>query len=362
MITPELLATRGDAFIAKTRGGTSQRTIIGRVVSDEPILRVLVNDRDVSLNEKGIFQEAVVLRGNETDVAIEAVDQSGRRSDLRFILSRDEEDATRFLAGANEQSSVIGSTSVPSINYGTYYALLIGNTDYQQMPNLSTAVNDVEEVDRVLREKYGFQTKVLRNATRYEILDAIETARKWVTELDNFVIYYAGHGEVDSTNNKGNWLPVDAEPGSRANWIASTTLSDLIKSYSAKHVLVVADSCYSGLMTRSTLSRLDEGRSDEAYARWIAGLAETQTRMLLSSGADAPVLDNGGGKHSIFAKAFLDVLRLNQGVLEGKDLHREVAARVTYAAEAAQFDQEPQYSPIQFTDHEGGDFLFVRQE
>ena len=88
-------------------------------------------------------------------------------------------------------------------------------------------------------------------------------------------------------------------------------------------------------------------------------IAEKRSRISFSSGGLAPVLDGGGGKHSIFAKALLDVLENNKTVLEGKQIHGQVAQAVNYAAAAAQFDQAPQYAPIRFAGHESGDFLFV---
>ena len=101
---------------------------------------------------------------------------------------------------------------------------------------------------------------------------------------------------------------MDAEEHSRANWISNVAISDILNSMSANKVLVVADSCYSGSMTRSTLARLDAGRTSKAWVSWLKTQAVGHSRLLFSSGGIAPVLDGGGGKHSIFAKAFLDVL------------------------------------------------------
>jgi len=85
---------------------------------------------------------------------------------------------------------------------------------------------------------------------------------------------------------------------------------------------------------------------------------EKRSRLSFSSGGLATLLD-GGGKPSIFAKALLDVLKSNSTVVEGPQLHAQVAQAVCYAAQAAQFEQAPQYAPIQFAGHESGDFLFV---
>jgi hypothetical protein len=128
---------------------------------------------------------------------------------------------------------------------------------------------------------------------------------------------------------------------------------------SARHILVVADSCYSGALTRSALAKLEAGTSDEARAHWLKTVAEKQSRTVLSSGSLQPVLDTGGGDHSVFAKAFIDVLANNTDILEGQRLGLEVAARVSYAVANALIEQDPQYAPIRYAGHEAGDFLFV---
>jgi len=71
------------------------------------------------------------------------------------------------------------------------------------------------------------------------------------------------------------------------------------------------------------------------------------------------VLDSGGGGHSIFARAFLDVLQNNDDVLEGYRLYRKVHQRVKQIAARLNVEQDPQYSPIKFAGHEAGEFFFL---
>src|SRR5215471_13600743 len=88
--------------------------------------------------------------------------------------------------------------------------------------------------------------------------------------------------------------------------------------------------------TCSTLAKLEAGMSNEERDHWLKSTAEKRSRTVLSSGGLEPVLDSGGGNHSVFAKAFLDVLAGNTEILDGQRLGLEVAARVSYAASSAQ--------------------------
>lgn len=360
MIEPQLLATRGDISI-KTRSGVDQRTVIGQVTSNNPLMEVLINDQVVQVDDKGIFQHRIPLTRSKTPVSVVAIDNEGLRADLAFNLEIEKisDEDPQLLVAKNTADNKKPLAKIPDISYGNYHALVIGNSDYKSLPDLETTIADAKAISKVLIDKYGFNVTLLNNATRYDILSALNALRGTLTENDNLLIYYAGHGELDKVNQRGHWLPVDAEAESSANWISNVAITDLLNAMSVRKILVVSDSCYSGAMTRSTLARLDAGRSEQAWVSWLKMNAEQRSRLSLSSGGLAPVLDGGGGRHSIFAKALLDVLESNNTVLEGQQIHGQVARAVNYAAAAVQFDQAPQYAPIRFAGHEAGDFLFV---
>ncbi len=109
--------------------------------------------------------------------------------------------------------------------FGRYHALVIGNNKYQHLPNLKTAVNDASVVADMLREAYDFEVELLLNASRYEIVTALNTFRRQLTENDNLLIYYAGHGILDEDSAVGYWLPADAEEENVANWISNATIT-----------------------------------------------------------------------------------------------------------------------------------------
>jgi hypothetical protein len=247
----------------------------------------------------------------------------------------------------------------PDVKFGRFHALVIGNNEYRHMPKLESAVRDASAIEEILRNRYGFKTTLLLNADRYQLLSALNKLRETLTDEDNLLIYYAGHGELDRVNNRGHWLPVDAEPSSTANWISNVQITDILNAMSAKHVLLIADSCYSGTLTRSAVARLDAGMSAEARQKWVQVMTEKRARVVLSSGGLQPVLDSGSGGHSVFAGALLAVLRGNRDVLEAQRLAHVVAQRVATSAAGASIGQLPQYAPIQYCGHEAGDFFFV---
>jgi uncharacterized caspase-like protein len=244
--------------------------------------------------------------------------------------------------------------------FGNYHALVIGNDRYQHWNPLHNAVSDAQAVADILETRYGFKVTFLKDATRRDILKGLNNFRKNLKENDNLLVYYAGHGHLESDIDRGYWIPVDAEIDDTSQWILTPSITDLLELMSAKHILVVADSCFAGKLTRSSLAKLRPGLSDEARMTMLKAVAKKRVRTALTSGGEQPVLDAGQGGHSVFTGALLKVLGENQTILETERLFLAVRTRVVNAAGQYNMEQIPTYWPIQFAGHESlGDFIFI---
>jgi hypothetical protein len=74
------------------------------------------------------------------------------------------------------------------------------------------------------------------------------------------------------------------------------------------------------------------------------------------------VPDAGSGRHSYFARAFMNVLQDNNRLLEGQRLFQEVATSLALGAIDAPLAQSPEYAPIRYAGHESGEFFFLPRE
>ena len=330
--------------------------VIGRVSPAKDLLSFSINGQKQSLDANGLFKTSQPVKDPNTTITVVAVDKQGKRAALDFLLVPRQKQAP----GSTEKPvATKGASEDTDVDFGNYYALVIGNNHYANLTDLKTPENDANAIANVLKSKYGFKTTLLLNANRYELLSALNVMREKLTEKDNLLIYYAGHGELDPVNMRGYWLPVDADPDNSANWISNIAITDLLNVMTAKHVLVVADSCYSGSLTRSSVARLRGGMSSEARTQWYRAMSSARARAVLTSGDVKPVLDAGGGSHSLFAKAFLDALNANDQILEGYELYRSVQKRMKKATARLSVEQNPQYAPIKYAGHEAGEFLFL---
>jgi hypothetical protein len=322
-----------------------------RIRDSSKIIEVAVNGRPMDIAPDGTVRVKWAVSQGRSTIVIAALDEWGNRSAKRVVVTRPVTAAPA--PGSPGGAAPEGYQSIADIHFGNYHALVIGNNAYRELNKLATAEHDARTVAQVLKDEYGFEVDVLLNATRGDLIRALTRLRGKLTANDNLLIYYAGHGELDAVAEQGYWLPVDAEPDVPTNWISVNDVTVMVRAIRAKHILVVADSCYSGTLVRAARTQIKTSVSRHA---WLKRMAKKRARTALVSGGLEPVLDGGGAGHSVFAKAFLDALRENNGVLDGQGLFNAIKRPVVVNA-----DQTPQYSDIRHAGHDGGDFLFIRR-
>jgi len=231
-----------------------------------------------------------------------------------------------------------------------YYALIIGNNNYDHLEKLDAAENDAVEIEKVLKEKYGFETTLLLSANYSKTADAIIKFTKNRKKNDNLLIYYAGHGKLIKDEDRGYWLPTDAGEEQDSKWLGNDSIKNWIRSSKAKHILLIVDSCFAGSLMRGG----NENKSIEKLNQnSIERLQKKKTRIVWTSGGNEPVVDSDGGEHSFFAEKLIKILKNNNDVAISLKLFQEVRQFVIDNAQ-----QTPEHSMIHGTGHDGGDFLF----
>jgi uncharacterized protein len=255
------------------------------------------------------------------------------------------------------------AVNTKGMNFGKYYALIIANQNYDNIDDLSTPHADALRAQKILAESYGFNVTMLLDADNASVMKAINQLNEVVGDDDNLLIFYAGHGTRITTGEfeAGYWLPRNANtPPDDTFWVSNEFVTRHLARLKAKRVMVVADSCYAGLLSSSPGYLFMSQKADysEDYIRYKL---PKRSRLLLSSGGDLPVLDNQGQGHSVFARAFLDALEQSSGIMSGPELFLKIKNQVSGKAESVGFHQIPEFKPIKGAGHEVGDFFFVKQ-
>ena len=351
IVDPPLLVTRSIPTATVT-SAVKQREIFGRVKAPAGLLGFSVNTTAQPVNADGTFRIQVPIVGPETHVTMVAVDRRGKLAKLDMLVSAPEASTPALVVKDNPEL-----WNPKGIEWGTYHALIIGNENNKHLPRLTSASADAKDVEQLLRDRYGFKTTRLTDATRYDVMTAINKLDAMLTEKDNLLIYYAGHGNYKG--EEGYWLPADADVENDANWIPVRAITDRIATFKAKHIMVIVDSCYSGAMSASAIARDDAALSPELREKWARHMLGIKSRTVLTSGGLKPILDKGEGNHSVFAESFLAALKSNPGVLEGYRVFYKVYDEVMKSSARLGLQQEPGYAPIKNAGHESGTFFFV---
>jgi uncharacterized caspase-like protein len=200
-----------------------------------------------------------------------------------------------------------------------------------------------------LSDQYGYDVELIENARRVDIIAALFRLRSSLGKDDNLLIYYAGHGWYDEAARVGYWMPIDARPNDPSNWIPNSHVVSSLRAMDAKSVLVVADSCFSGTLTRGIRAQ------QRAGPEYLVRMAKRRSRTAISSGGFEPVEDGGRDGHSVFANAFLSALRDNEGAIDTTTMFSVIRERVMLDAH-----QTPEYGNIRMAGHDGGEYVFVR--
>ncbi len=337
-----LLTAKGDVLSALGRHGEAVAAYRAAVARQPSAALV----QKIALAEGALKPQATTL-----DAQLAAL-QRARDKKLLTKVEFERQRSALLAVPDIAPSGVAGrSSDVPSVDFGRYHALVIGINAYRHLPRLDTAIGDAKAVGELLKNEYGFEVKLLADATRADIVDVLDDYRAKLQTEDNLVIYYAGHGWLDAEADKGFWLPVDAKEASRTQWVSNDTVRDALRALKAKHVLVIADSCFSGTLTRGLPTQPKRDRD------YLKRMSSRKARQVLASGGLEPVADSGGSGHSPFANALLSVLKANTGVIDGTSLFADLRRPV-----AVNSDQTPQFADIRQAGHQGGDFLFVRRK
>ncbi len=265
------------------------------------------------------------------------------------------------LAPAQQSRDLILARSDATAGLPVYtgsHVLIVGINKYSSLParaQLKYAVNDAKEFRQVLVDYYGFKdgdVKVLTDdqATlaniRAALADLADPSK--VKADDRVLVYFSGHGQTvsDATGDKGYLIPSDAKvdienptPESfRSTCLPMQEVWDKLDPSPAKHIAVLADACFSGLLTKS--------RSLTDYSL-SAYLTMPARQAITAGGRGQKTWESDAYKHGLFTYNVLQELKRRakdkQQVFPMVELFAAVLDPVVQMSKGRQV---PQYTPF----------------
>lgn len=333
-------------------------TVVARVVAPAGLASVKVNGQAQTPDEQGFLSIPVTVGEGQAQVLVQAQDRDGvmAQAQLALVQRSAHGEAKK---GDAALSATTASTPSAALLKGRRLALVVANQAYQHWPRLDTPTADAKSVSEALHQRFGFDVTLLQNATRQQLLAALNRLRMQAGPEDQVVVYYAGHGQMDQVTARGYWIPVDGDEKDIAQWVSVIDVTDQLAAMQARHVMVIADSCYSGTLTRSLIPQVDQALSAAQRQAPLSHLAKQRVRVAMTSGGLEPVVDGGSVDHSLFARSLLDMLDQVNAPVSAQELFQGVQARLAHLARRLSIAQQPQYAPIGFAGHEAGDFVLA---
>jgi len=330
LLKPDFATSRG----FKASVSEALLEVEGIVRDEDGVQSLWLNETLLDFDGTGYFRAFVPMTEGENNLVFEVIDFA------------DESTGKSFLVDFVPERVVMG---------GKYYSLIIAINDYQDdaILDLDHPINDASALYEVLTQDYTFDqenSQLLTNPTRSEIIDGLDDLSRKVTDQDNVLIFYAGHGYWDETAEIGYWLPSDSRKGRKSAWFRNSTLRDYIKEIDSKNTLLIADACFGGAIFKSRSAFM----SDASIA--ISAQYETKSRKAMTSGTLSEVPDK-----SVFMKYMLKRLSANQEkYLATQNLF--VSFKDAVINNAILKNNIPQYGSVQNAGDEGGDFIFIKKD
>jgi hypothetical protein len=255
------------------------------------------------------------------------------------------------LAKVERAQRKVKSAALPQIQ--RKFALVLGVSIYQDVtiPPLANATRDATAVAAVLEAQLGYEAVVLEDASKAAVVAALNRIALTAGPRDSVIIYFAGHGELVETTKQGYWLLSDSVAQQPETWLSNADINRLVAQIGASQVALISDSCYSGSLASEERIRATSEALDPLV---VLG---RKSVVVMSSGGNQPVADDGRDGHSPFAWHLMDTL----GKVNSWQAGGNIFERVRFAVARA-LPQRPQYSASRSAGHEtGGEYLFEQR-
>lgn len=260
------------------------------------------------------------------------------------------------------------------------FALLIGINEYSRdslspIRSLQACLNDVAHIKAFLRANYSdlikSEEQILEltdaNATRQNVINGFKNHLTQASENDIALVFYSGHGSYGitapefqkSTTDKQEqtWVLHDSRVANSYD-LADKEIALLLEEvgHNRPHIVVIADSCHSGSVTREIeefkqfqprfTSGTNEPRPletylDGAYTQRINLTIPSTDHLLLAACERTERAWEADGEGQ-FTKTLLSILNKNGGQIWYSDLFVQARAVIKNALE----NQTPQFEPI----------------
>lgn len=302
-------------------------------------IKILVNGR-VQEASRGLALEEVQTTDTGTLIVRDVTLAPGNNEIAIFAANRE-------AGGTSEVRTVVYDSSAQDWLKPKVYMISVGISKYAQAGmDLEYADDDAKAMSELFRSQEGtlYQSVTIKElydeeATRDNILDALEWLEDETTQKDIAVIFMAAHGIND---DRGNFymLPADGDPENlRRTGVDWGDFVDILGNLPSR-VLFFLDTCHSGQLGQNLFRMRGEVDNTEAIRELASD--ENGVVILAASTGKEYSLEHPEWGHGAFTRALLDGLQdgnadyTGDGIVHLRELDTYIAERVKELTEGSQ--------------------------
>jgi|GEM_PF-554322 len=303
----------GDIKPGEKKSAEFKTVLPAHIPSDQAMLKIELKAADVSASEVKILK--IAMRPKEIREVVEVI--SEMNVDDLPLKTKDFERKEIF-------------------------ALVIGISKYRDeiIPSVKYASRDAEVIAKYLENVGGLpknNIKVLTDtsATKSDIEAYIDD---WLVRRVNkdstIFVYYAGHGTPDFGSNEAYIVPYEGHPEFPSKLYSLKRMYESLNKLSAKNIIVMLDSCFSGASGRSITK---SGSRPLVMSIENSALASGKINILAASTGTQISSDYDKVKHGLFTYYLLRGMRgeadkNGNGIVELGELYNYVKTNVSEKA------------------------------
>lgn len=325
------------------------------VEASTEIKKVSINIKDYNTNEK---RGTLVLLPEEGQKKFSVFERTLNLMDGENLLEIAAENTEGIISKSSKRVRV-GEVAMADANKldRKDYALIFATDKYENWSGLVNPIFDSRAIAEVIKKNYGFEVEIVENPTQNDVLKKMrEYAEKKYKPLDQLMIFFAGHGTYDQTFGEGFVVTRESilNDEGKTSYLSHNRLRSIINNIPCEHIFLAMDVCFGGTFDETLASARgvdEEVYKEQNHSEFIARKLTMKTRKYLTSGGKTYVSDGIPGKHSPFAKNFIDALN-SQGGSDGILTLQELFGFVEKLKIQPRFGEFGDNAP-------GSDFVFV---
>jgi uncharacterized caspase-like protein len=244
----------------------------------------------------GDFNVAMNGMNAEVSAASSGLSSSPRAADVAISPAN----------GPMSAQSSVSSNDKPTAPPESRVALVIGNSNYSNLPKLSNPASDARAIADTLKSM-GYKTRLLIDSSEQNIRREIRQFAGDSERAEVALVFYAGHGA--QINGSNYLLPTDIDiPRTEVDiQFSGLKVDDLVNSIRSNTKIVFLDACRDNPALFKNIVR-GRGASPAGLAPAASSNFEQRPGggVFIAYATDAgAVADDGNGKHSPFTQALL---------------------------------------------------------